>query len=59
MKWSVKIGKFVGIDVYMHLTFLLLIGWVALVHWQRGPKCRRRDGWRSVHSRHLPVRGAA
>jgi len=36
MKWSVKIGKFVGIDVYMHLTFLLLIGWVALVHWQQG-----------------------
>lgn len=36
MKWSIKIGKFVGIDVYMHLTFLLLVGWVALVHWQRG-----------------------
>ena len=35
MKWSVKIGKFVGIDVYMHLTFLMLIGWVALLHWQR------------------------
>jgi Zn-dependent protease/predicted transcriptional regulator len=36
MKGSIKIGKFVGIDVYMHLTFLLLVGWVALVHWQRG-----------------------
>ena len=36
MKWAIKIGKFVGIDVYMHLTFLLLVGWVALVHWQRG-----------------------
>jgi Zn-dependent protease/predicted transcriptional regulator len=36
MKWSIKIGKFVGIEVYMHLTFLLLVGWVALVHWQRG-----------------------
>lgn len=36
MKWSIKIGKFVGIDVYMHITFLLLVGWVALVHWQRG-----------------------
>ena len=35
MKWSIKIGKFVGIDVYMHLTFLLLVGWVAMVHWQR------------------------
>jgi len=36
MKGSVKLGKIVGIDVHMHLTFLLLIGWVALVHWQRG-----------------------
>jgi len=36
MRWSVKIGKFLGIDVYMHLTFLMLVGWVALVHWQRG-----------------------
>ena len=36
MKWSVKIGRFVGIDVYMHFTFLLLIGWVALMHWQNG-----------------------
>ena len=22
MKWSLKIGKFVGIEVYMHFTFL-------------------------------------
>jgi len=29
IKWSIKIGKFVGIDVYMHLTFLLLVGWGA------------------------------
>ncbi len=36
MKWSVKIGRFVGIDVHMHLTFLLLIGWIALIHWQVG-----------------------
>jgi Zn-dependent protease/predicted transcriptional regulator len=36
MKGSIKLGKFVGIDVHMHLTFLLLVGWVALVHWQRG-----------------------
>ena len=36
MKWSVRIGRFSGIDVYMHFTFLLLIGWVALVHWRQG-----------------------
>jgi len=36
MKWSWKIGKFAGIGVYMHATFLLLLGWVAFVHWQDG-----------------------
>ena len=33
MKWSWKIGQFAGIGVYMHATFLLLVGWVAVSHW--------------------------
>ncbi len=33
MKWSWRIGRVAGIDVYMHATFLLLIGWVALSYW--------------------------
>jgi Zn-dependent protease/predicted transcriptional regulator len=33
MKWSWKIGTFAGIDVYMHSTFLILIGFVALSYW--------------------------
>ena len=36
MKWSIRIGRFSGIDVYMHFTFLLLLGWVAFVHWRQG-----------------------
>ena len=36
MKWSLKIGRFAGIDVRMHITFMLLIGWVALIHWRQG-----------------------
>ena len=36
MKWSLKIGRFAGIDVYLHVTFLLLISWVALMHWRQG-----------------------
>ena len=36
MKWSIKIGRFAGIDVYMHVTFLLLVSWVALLHWRQG-----------------------
>ena len=30
MKWSWKIGEFAGIKVYMHTTFLLLLGWMAV-----------------------------
>ena len=36
MKWSFRLGRFAGIDVYMHVTFLLLISWVALLHWRQG-----------------------
>ncbi len=30
MKWSWRIGRVAGIDLYMHVTFLLLVGWVAI-----------------------------
>jgi len=33
MKWSWKLGRFAGIDVFVHATFFLLIGWIALTHW--------------------------
>jgi Zn-dependent protease/CBS domain-containing protein len=33
MKWSWKIARIAGIDVYMHATFLLIIGWVAVSYW--------------------------
>lgn len=36
MKWSWKLGEVSGIGVYVHATFLLLIGWVALSHWIQG-----------------------
>jgi len=36
MKWSWKLGRFAGIDVYVHATFLLIIGWIALEHWTQG-----------------------
>ncbi len=36
MKWSWRLGEVAGIGVYMHATFLLLIGWVALSHWIEG-----------------------
>lgn len=33
MKWQWKLARIAGIDVYMHTTFLILIGWVAYSHW--------------------------
>ena len=33
MKWSWKIARLWGIDVYMHATFLLIIVWVAFSYW--------------------------
>jgi Zn-dependent protease len=30
MKWSFKLGRILGIDVYIHFTFLLLLGFVGL-----------------------------
>lgn len=33
MKWSWKIGRFAGIDVYVHTTFLLLIAFFGFSYW--------------------------
>lgn len=33
MRWSFKVGRFAGIDLYVHATFFLLILWVVALHW--------------------------
>lgn len=35
MKWSWRIGTFAGIDVFMHATFLVIVGWFAFNYWQQ------------------------
>lgn len=44
MKWSWKLARLAGIDVYMHATFLLLLGWVAVSYWieSRSPQAVAR-----------------
>jgi len=37
MKWSIKLGRWAGIDVYLHITFLLLLAVVGLIYWQEEP----------------------
>ncbi len=34
MKWSLKIATVAGIDVFLHLTFLILLAWIGLAYWQ-------------------------
>jgi Zn-dependent protease/CBS domain-containing protein len=34
MKWSLKLGKLLGIDVYLHFTFLLLLAFLGFVYWR-------------------------
>ena len=33
MPWSWKLVRISGIDVYIHATFLMVIAWIALIHW--------------------------
>jgi Zn-dependent protease len=33
MKWSWRVGKFASIDIYVHATFILLLMWIAVMHW--------------------------
>ena len=47
MRWSWKIGRLAGINVYMHATFLLLVIFILLIYWIGG------------HSPALAIRGLA
>ena len=33
MRWSWKLGEVAGIGIFVHATFVMLVGWVALSHW--------------------------
>lgn len=35
MRWSIKIGRILGINVYVHLTFLLLLAFVGFSNWMQ------------------------
>src|SRR4051794_5725768 len=38
MAWRWRLGELFGIVIYMHVTFLLLIGWVALSEFTAGAR---------------------
>lgn len=37
MKWSYRLGRFFGIDFYLHVTFFLFLAWVWWTTRQHGP----------------------
>jgi Zn-dependent protease/predicted transcriptional regulator len=44
MGWSWRIGRIAGIDIYVHPTFLILLAFVALVHF-----LDHRDPWDALY----------
>src|SRR5512134_13528 len=36
MGWSIRLFDFAGTAVRIHLTFFLLLAWIAAIHWSRG-----------------------
>lgn len=36
MSWSWRLGRVAGIPIYVHWTFLILIGWIVFAHWRAG-----------------------
>lgn len=36
MSWSIKVARVAGVDVKIHLTFLLLLAWIGFTHYLQG-----------------------
>ena len=36
MRWSYRVARIAGIDVKIHITFLLLLAWFGWIYWQEG-----------------------
>jgi Zn-dependent protease/CBS domain-containing protein len=41
MRWSWKIGRVAGIDIYMHATFLLLVAFIVVATWMESHNAAR------------------
>lgn len=44
MKWSLKIGTFAGIGVYLHWSFVLLISWIFMTYLAAGKTVAEASG---------------
>ena len=44
MGWSIRLFDVAGTAVRIHLTFFLLLAWIAAIHWTRGGAAEAIDG---------------
>ena len=44
MGWSIRLFDVAGTAVRIHLTFFLLLAWIAAIHWTRGGAAAAVDG---------------
>lgn len=44
MKWSINIGRYLGIDVYLHVTFLLLLAFITTMEGMNGGRTAALQG---------------
>ena len=44
MSWSIPFGRVLGTEIRLHLTFLLLLGWIGVAHGMRGGTAAALDG---------------
>ena len=44
MRWSLRIARIADIEVKIHLTFLLLLVWIAVIYFVQGGPVAARDG---------------
>src|SRR5207237_9431908 len=44
MKWSIKIARIAGIELKIHLTFLIFLGWIAMNYYRAGGSAAALSG---------------
>src|SRR3954462_2025642 len=44
MSWSIKFGRIAGIDLKIHLTFLIFLIWIGFTYFARGGAAAARQG---------------
>src|SRR2546426_556331 len=44
MRWSIRIARIAGIDVRIHITFLLFLAWIGFTYYQVGGSAAAIDG---------------